>query len=484
MSDVKRSLLSTGLSTTPVPEIPGMLVIHLPIHGDNRGWFKENWQREKMIVLGLPDFRPVQNNISFNAAVGTTRGIHAEPWDKFVSVATGRIFGAWVDLRVGATFGAVFTAELNPGTAVYVPRGVGNSFQTLDPNTAYSYLVNAHWSSEATEQYAFLNLADESAAIDWPIPLDQAELSDKDRVHPRLAEVEPVPPLRTLVLGAGGQLGTALRLRFAGREDVDFAIRADLDLTNNASFADYDWAGYSTVINASAYTKVDAAQTSEGRAEAWAVNATAVSKLARICIVHGLTLVHVSSDYVFDGTSSIPYTEDAALTPLGVYGQSKAAGDLAVATVPNHYLVRTSWVIGDGGNFVATMLNLASNGVKPNVVNDQLGRLSFTDTIAEGIEHLLATGAPAGTYNLTNSGEPVSWADIASETFSIAGRERQAITGISTEEYFAGKQVAPRPLNSVLDLTKITATGFTPQDQQMALHTYLASRTTESASGA
>ena len=83
--------------------IPGVVLYDLPVHGDNRGWFKENWQREKMVALGLPDFRPVQNNISFNEKAGTTRGIHAEPWDKFVSVATGRIFGAWVDLREGPT---------------------------------------------------------------------------------------------------------------------------------------------------------------------------------------------------------------------------------------------------------------------------------------------------------------------------------------------------------------------------------------------
>ncbi len=80
---------------------PGLTLFDIPVHGDNRGWFKENWQREKMVALGLPDFGPVQNNISFNRNVGTTRGIHAEPWDKFISVATGRVFGAWVDLRAG-----------------------------------------------------------------------------------------------------------------------------------------------------------------------------------------------------------------------------------------------------------------------------------------------------------------------------------------------------------------------------------------------
>lgn len=172
--------------------IPGVLLFDLPVHGDNRGWFKENWQREKMIALGLPDFGPVQNNISFNDTVGTTRGIHAEPWDKFISIAFGSVFGAWVDLRAGETFGRVFAAELDPSTAIFVPRGVGNAYQTLEPNTVYTYLVNDHWSSEKTGEYSFLNLADETVAIPWPIPLDGVELSEKDRAHPRLGDVSPL----------------------------------------------------------------------------------------------------------------------------------------------------------------------------------------------------------------------------------------------------------------------------------------------------
>lgn len=172
--------------------IPGLALFDIPVHGDSRGWFKENWQREKMITAGLPDFAPVQNNISFNRAIGTTRGIHAEPWDKFISVATGRVFGAWVDMRAGSGFGEVFTAEIDPSVAIYVPRGVGNAFQTLEADTAYTYLVNDHWTPEA--QYTFLNLADETVAVAWPISLDTAELSDKDRQHPRIGDIDPIVP--------------------------------------------------------------------------------------------------------------------------------------------------------------------------------------------------------------------------------------------------------------------------------------------------
>jgi dTDP-4-dehydrorhamnose 3,5-epimerase/reductase len=165
-----------SIARTP---IPGLLVISLDVHGDNRGWFKENWQRRKMIDLGLPDFGPVQNNVSFNTSAGATRGIHAEPWDKLVSLAAGRIFGAWVDLRPGDGFGRSFTLDMGPETAVFVPRGVGNAFQTLVDGTAYSYLVNQHWSAAARDSYTFVNLADDDLAINWPIPLAQAELSPK-----------------------------------------------------------------------------------------------------------------------------------------------------------------------------------------------------------------------------------------------------------------------------------------------------------------
>ncbi|MGX1160386.1 dTDP-4-dehydrorhamnose 3,5-epimerase [Arthrobacter sp. SLBN-100] len=452
--------------------IPGVVLYDLPVHGDNRGWFKENWQREKMIALGLPDFRPVQNNISFNEKTGTTRGIHAEPWDKFISVATGRIFGAWVDLRQGPSFGAVFTAVLDPSHAIYIPRGVGNAFQTLEDNTAYTYLVNDHWSADAQDQYTFLNLADETAGIGWPIPLEQAELSDKDKAHPRLANVQPMPPKKILVVGADGQLGKALRELYDGDTSVEFAARSEFDISDAAAYSQRNWKNYWAVINAAAYTAVDAAETPEGRADAWLINVTAAAHLARAAVEHDLTVVHVSSDYVFDGTKDI-HDEAEAFSPLGVYGQTKAAGDAVVSAIPRHYIVRTSWVIGEGNNFVRTMASLAARGIKPSVVNDQIGRLSFTTDIADGIGHLLRTGAPYGTYNLTNEGAPQSWADIAADVYELAGAHREDVTGVSTEEYFRGKAAAPRPLNSVLDLAKIQATGFKPASSISRMAEYL-----------
>lgn len=456
--------------------IPGVVLFDVPVHGDNRGWFKENWQREKMLAAGLEDFGPVQNNISFNETTGTTRGIHAEPWDKFISVATGSVFGAWVDLREGPSFGSVFTTVLDASTAIFIPAGVGNSFQTLQDGTAYTYLVNDHWSAQAQHRYTFLNLADPTAAIDWPIPLASAELSEKDRAHPFLDHVTPMRGKKTLVLGANGQLGRALRTLYDGDPCVEFATRSELDLAGPDPFAALDVTGFHTIINAAAYTSVDAAQTPSGRAAAWAVNASAVAGLARACTEHKITLVHISSDYVFDGTVEL-HDEDEPLSPLGVYGQSKAAGDAIVATVPRHYILRTSWVIGDGNNFVSTMANLAARGIQPAVVNDQYGRLTFTEDLAAGIEHLLATGPAFGTYNLSNTGPAQSWADIAKDVYEHLGRPRDHVTGTTTAEYFADKaDTAPRPTHSTLNLAKLRATGHTPPPAQQRLHEYLAAR--------
>lgn len=170
--------------------IPGMYVIDLVLHGDSRGWFKENYQQAKLEALGLPHFEPVQNNFSYNAEVGVIRGLHAEPWEKYISMACGRVYGAWVDLRQGDGFGKVFTMEITPEVAVFVPRGVANGYQTLEANVTYTYLVNEHWSPDA--QYASLNLYDPALNIKWPIAKDQAIISEKDTKNPLLKDVTPM----------------------------------------------------------------------------------------------------------------------------------------------------------------------------------------------------------------------------------------------------------------------------------------------------
>ena len=123
------------------------------------------------------------------------------------------------------------------------------------------------------------------------------------------------------------------------------------------------------------------------------------------------------------------------------------------------------------------MKGLAEKGVKPNVVNDQIGRLTFTEDLAKAIRHLVEVKAPYGTYNVTNNGEPVSWADIAKRVYELAGHNPDEVTGVSTDEYYADKEgIALRPLQSTLDLTKIEATGFFPRDWEEVLKHYLSDK--------
>jgi dTDP-4-dehydrorhamnose 3,5-epimerase len=424
-----------------------------------------------MVALGLPDFGPVQNNMSFNATRGATRGIHTEPWDKFVSVATGKVFAAWVDMRSGDSFGATFSVEIDESVAVFVPRGVGNSYQALADGTVYSYLVNDHYQPGRT--YPALNLADPTAAIPWPIPLDSpaAEISEKDRNNPFLDAVTPMEPRKTLITGSRGQLGRALSALFP---DATLVGHDELDLTDEAALEAWPWQDYGLVLNAAAYTAVDKAETPEGRPAAWAANAAAPAALARIAARRGLTLVHYSTDYVFDGSEVAGgHTETEPFAPLGVYGQTKAAGDVAVAGAARHYILRTSWVIGDGHNFIRTMQKLAADGVSPSVVCDQVGRLTFTEELARATRHLLDSGAAYGTYNVTNAGTPRSWADYARRVFEHSGRDPQDVSTTTTAEYSAGRQMSPRPLFSVLSLDKLAATGFASADADEALASYL-----------
>lgn len=276
------------------------------------------------------------------------------------------------------------------------------------------------------------------------------------------------------IVGANGQLGRALHAQYPAALSADIE---ELDITNLESVNSFDWSKFKVILNAAAYTNVDAAETPEGRIAAWKVNAAAVGYLAQAAIKHDLTLVHISTDYVFDGTQN-PHTETEAFSPLSVYGQTKAAGDIAVAVAPKHYLLRTSWVIGDGKNFVRTMLGLGEKGISPTVVADQIGRLTFTSELVKAIDHLLNSNSPFGTYNVSNDGEAVSWADITREIFRLSGFDNLTVTDTTTAEYFASKpESAPRPLQSALSLEKLKATGFVSTDWREDLKQYLQKET-------
>jgi dTDP-4-dehydrorhamnose 3,5-epimerase len=271
------------------------------------------------------------------------------------------------------------------------------------------------------------------------------------------------------IVGAKGQLGLALQAQYPRAKTAGIN---ELDITDQESVQNYDWSDVKVIINTAAFTNVDGAETNEGRITAWQVNAVGVSNLVKLALIRDILLVHISSEYVFDGSKN-PHIESEPLSPLSVYGQSKAAGDLLVSLLPKYYLIRASWVIGEGKNFVRTMLDLGKKGVEPSVVNDQVGRLTFTSELVRGIDYLLNKKAAYGIYNLSNEGQPSSWADIARAIYKLAGYDLK-VTDTTTAEYFVSKQdVAPRPLNSTLSLDKIHDSGFISRDWYDDLRDYI-----------
>jgi dTDP-4-dehydrorhamnose reductase len=290
--------------------------------------------------------------------------------------------------------------------------------------------------------------------------------------------------MKIAIIGSNGQLGTALKQQYPDALAVD---SDGLDITNKKSVESFDWSGIDVIINAAAYTNVDGAETPEGRMAAWSVNADAVANLVAVTAQYDMTLVHISTDYVFDGTQD-NHTEDEAFAPLSVYGASKAAGDIAVSLAPKFYILRTSWVIGEGNNFVRTMISLANKDVSPTVVHDQIGRLTFTSELVRAIDHLLTPHLsdikpqifPYGTYNVSNSGSSASWADITREIYKLMKRDDLRVTDTTTEEYFKDKEgIALRPLNSTLGLSKIQSIGFASTDWQEELEKYVKSQSTD-----
>jgi dTDP-4-dehydrorhamnose reductase len=272
-----------------------------------------------------------------------------------------------------------------------------------------------------------------------------------------------------LIIGANGQLGSALKEKYPQAQAVDIN---ELDITNPDSVAAYDWSKVKVILNPAAYTNVDGAESAEGRVAAWKVNAVAVGHLVKAALDHDLTLVHLSTEYVFDGTKH-PHLEDEPFSPLGVYAQTKAAGDIVADLLPKHYIVRTSWLIGAGKNFVRTMLDLGNRGINPAVINDAFGRPTFTPELVRAIDHLLSNHSAYGTYNVSNDGEVVSWADLTRVVFEIAGL-KNTVTNTTDAEYYADKpEASPRPRFSDFDLSKIHSTGFTSHNWRDDLKDYV-----------
>jgi len=250
---------------------------------------------------------------------------------------------------------------------------------------------------------------------------------------------------RYLVTGAAGMLGHDLVDALAGR-DVTAFTRAELDVTDAAAVRDAV-VGYDVVFNAAAYTDVDGAETHES--QAFAINASGVENLAAAAAATRSKFVTLSTDYVFDGTATEPYSEDHPRDPINAYGRSKAAGEeLALAAHPHGaFVVRAAWLYGAGGpNFAATMLRLAAVNPTVSVVDDQLGQPTWTADLAAQLVALADADAPAGIYHATNSGQ-TSWFGFARAIFAEAGLDPERVRPTRSASFV---RPARRPAYSVL----------------------------------
>ena len=252
-------------------------------------------------------------------------------------------------------------------------------------------------------------------------------------------------------------LGQDLQHALSG-QNVTALGRADLDITDLDAVR-VAVAGHDVVINASAYTKVDDAESHES--DAFAVNATGAQNLAIATSETGARLVQVSTDYVFDGSATSPYDEATPLNPISAYGRSKAEGErLALAENPDRtYIVRTAWLYGAGGpNFVKTMLRLATSHDTVSVVTDQLGQPTWTGDLARQIVELLDADAAPGIYHATNSGEASKY-DFTREIFTVAGLDPDRVKPTTSAKFISP---APRPDYSVLGHDAWARAGIAP----------------------
>ncbi|SDQ66659.1 dTDP-4-dehydrorhamnose reductase [Quadrisphaera sp. DSM 44207] len=264
--------------------------------------------------------------------------------------------------------------------------------------------------------------------------------------------------MRCLVVGAGGMLGQDLvDVLAAAGHAVTAATRADLDVLDAGALAGAV-PGHDAVVNAAAWTAVDDAETAEGAA--FALNALAPALLARAASAAGARLVHVSTDYVFDGAAGHPYAEDAPPAPRSAYGRTKAAGEWAVrAHAPDALVVRTAWLYGAGGAcFPRTIARLAAERGGVSVVDDQVGQPTWTRDVAGVVAALLEVGAPGGVYHATSSGR-TSWHGFARAVVASAGLHPQLVAPTTSAAFV---RPAARPAFSVLGHGALRAVGVEP----------------------
>ena len=415
-----------------------MVLLEPEVFGDARGYFMERFSQRQFDELVGP-VRFVQDNES-KSHYGVVRGLHFQKGEyaqaKLVSVVRGRVLDVAVDIRRGSpTFGRHVAALLDGENKrqLFIPRGFAHGFAVLSDEAVFQYKCDNYYAPGSEGGIAW---DDPALAIDWRLPAGEILLSEKDR-----------------------RLGREMqRLSAVSPNNYTFTDVAELDVTDAGAVRQaVAQTRAEVIVNCAAYTNVERAEEDEEAADR--LNRGAAENLARAAEANGATLIHVSTDYVFDGTAHLPYTEDAPTAPLGVYGRTKLAGERAVAESGCKYLTfRTAWLYSEyGNNFLKTMLRLTAEKERLNVVFDQAGTPTYAGDLAMTIFSIVEGGYFAGNeglYHFSNEGV-ASWYDFAAEIAAAAGHDKCRIRPCRTAEF---PTKAARPAYSVLDKSKIKET--------------------------
>lgn len=274
--------------------------------------------------------------------------------------------------------------------------------------------------------------------------------------------------MKVLVTGAAGQVGSEVTALLIEKKIEYIALdHTDLDITNkNAVRAVFKGQNFTHVIHCAAYTDVNKAE--KEKMKCLTTNTDGTHNIAEVCREEDIVMIYVSTDYVFDGKKDRPYRESDKCRPLNYYGLTKLLGDGEVLRVPKKFIVRSSWIFGEGNNFVQTMLKLADNGKPIRVIDDQMGSPTYAKHLAVILVEMLFSDR-YGIFNVTNDGY-CTWYEFAKKIFELAGKNVEVIP-IATDEY---PSLAKRPLNSRLSKEKMLECGFTPLPEwESALKEYL-----------
>jgi dTDP-4-dehydrorhamnose reductase/dTDP-4-dehydrorhamnose 3,5-epimerase len=432
-------------------DIEGVLIVEPTVFKDSRGYFFESYNEKEFIRNGITNTF-VQDNQS-KSNYGVVRGLHCQIGEhaqaKLVRVLQGKVLDVAVDIRKGSkTFGKHVAVELSDenNRQLFIPRGFLHGFSTLSETVVFSYKCDNFYckSSEFGIQYD-----DPEIGINWKIPLDKVITSEKDKKSNKfkdLIDMYKNEEKKILVTGGNGQLGTILSKYLP---NALFTSSKDLDITNEKDIIDFVKShNIETIINCAAYTAVDNAE--DNIELSTAVNANGPLYLAKT----GAKIIHISTDYVFDGKGHKPYSTDDKANPISVYGKTKLAGEKAVSDNANIYvIIRTSWLYSNyGKNFLKTMRSLGKVKESVSVVYDQIGTPTYADDLAEAIIKIIPhlKKENNGIYHFTNEGV-CSWYDFATEIMEQSNLKCK-VCPISSFDY---PTKANRPFYSVLDKSKI-----------------------------